>query len=92
MAEPGTHRFVGMTGRKEVELRLPPEVDKEPNRMCKGFPIYLRTVDRTLEPRRQLSGTWTTPVGFRDDRYTFGMTNPEYPEPIRGRPGPGYRR
>ena len=26
---------------------------------------------------------------FREDRYTFGMTNPEYPEQIRGRLGTG---
>ena len=67
-----------------MELRPPPEVDKEPNRMCKGFPIYPGTVDSTLEPCRQLPGTWTTSVGFGDNRYTFGMTGPEYPEPILG--------
>ena len=50
MAETRTHRIIGMTERKEVELRPPPEVDKEPNRICTGFPIYPGTVDCTLEP------------------------------------------
>ena len=85
--ETGIHRFVGANGGKEVELRPLPEVDKEPNRMRKDILIYPGAVDHTLEARGQLPGAWTTPVGFGDDRYTFGITSPEYPGPIRGRPG-----
>ena len=56
MAETGTHRFVGVTAGKEVTLRPPPEVDKEPNWMRKDILIYLGAVDRTPETSGELSG------------------------------------
>ena len=64
VAETVTHRFVGVTTRK----------DKEPNRINNDIRIHLGAVDRTLKPRGQLPGTWKPPVGFGDDRYTFGIS------------------
>ena len=79
-------------GGGEVELRPPPEVDKEPNRMGKDILIYPGAVDRTLEPCGQLPGTWTTPVGFGDDRYTIGITSPSIRNQFEADRGLGYRR
>ena len=43
--ENGTNRFVDVTAETEVELRLPLEVDMEPERIRKDVPIYPGVVD-----------------------------------------------
>ena len=40
-----TNRFVDATAETEVELRLPLEVDMEPDRICEDVPIYPGAVD-----------------------------------------------
>ena len=78
--------IAGTTGRLPMPikktavqlLRPPPEVDKEPNRMCQDILIYPGAVDRTPEPRGQLPGTWTPPVKLNPDQFVFGLPIPAH--------------
>ena len=81
--ETGTGRFVDATAETEVELRLPLEVDMEPDQIRKDVLINsgaanLDAVDPDPETQRR-----------------FGPPNgakPKWPRPHRQLPGPGHNR
>ena len=56
VVETGTDQFVDATAETEVELRLPLEVDMEPDRICKDIPgsVGLDVVSPDPEMRSRL--------------------------------------
>ena len=91
MGETGTDRFVDATAETEVELRLPLEVDMEPDRIRKDVPIYPGAVDLdVVDPNPETQGRFGHPNGVKSPKWPrHGLPLPRTPEPRRQLPGAG---
>ena len=84
VVEAGTDRFVDATAETEVELRLPLEVDLEPERICKDIPIYPGAVDLdVVGPDPETQRRFEPPNGAKTKWARHGLPLPRTPEPRR---------
>ena len=88
--ETGTDRFVDATAETEVELRLPLEVDMEPDRIRKDVPIYPGAVDLdVVGPDPETQCRFGPPNGAKPKWARYGLPLPRTPEPRRQLPAAG---
>ena len=90
MAETGPNRFVDATAETEVELRLPPDVEMEPDRIRKDVPIYPGAVDLdAVNPDPETHRQFGPPNGAKPKWPRHGLPLPRTSEPHRQLPGAG---
>ena len=80
--ETGTDRFVDATTETEVELRLPLEVDMEPDRIRKDAPIYPGADDLdVVSPDSETQRRFAPPNGAKLKWARHGVPLPSTPQP-----------
>ena len=83
VGENGTDRFVDATAEMEVELRLPLEVDTEPDRMCRDGPIFLGAVNLdAVDPGQEKQRRFEPPNGPNRSGPDTGCRYPALRNPV----------